>query len=193
MEFIATRLPNLALFKPRVFADDRGFFMETYRQRTLAAWGIASSFVQDNHSGSRQGVLRGLHYQVGQPQGKLVRVTVGEVFDVAVDLRPNSGTFGQWEGFRLSSDNKLMAWIPPGFAHGFYVLSDWAEFSYKVTDYYSPSSERTLLWNDPDLAIDWPLLENQSLVVSAKDAQGLRLRDLCREELLQGLNMADAA
>lgn len=171
MKFTPTSIPDVILIEPRVFGDQRGFFMETYQARQFAEAGIPNEFVQDNHSGSQQGSLRGLHYQIRQPQGKLVRVVVGEVFDVAVDLRRSSPTFGRWESARLSAENKIQIWVPPGFAHGFYVLSDWAEIVYKATDFYAPEWERTLLWNDPQIGIDWPLIEGQP-ILSTKDAQG---------------------
>ncbi len=169
----ATRLaiPEVVLIEPKVFGDDRGFFFESFNQvRFEEAIGRAVSFVQDNHSRSAKDVLRGLHYQIKQPQGKLVRVVQGEVFDVAVDLRKSSPTFGQWVGALLSADNKNQLWVPEGFAHGFVVLSHSAEFLYKTTDYYAPAFERCLAWNDPDVGIDWPA----GLVpqLSAKDQQG---------------------
>jgi dTDP-4-dehydrorhamnose 3,5-epimerase len=151
--------------------------METYHERKFSEAGINASFVQDNHSRSRQGILRGLHYQIRQVQGKLVRVIVGEVYDVAVDIRRNSHTFGRWVGISLSAQNKRQLWIPPGFAHGFYVISEWAEVVYKATDFYAPEWERTLLWNDPALGITWPLIEGQPPILSSKDAQGKPLRD----------------
>lgn len=154
-----------------VFGDARGFFFESYNRKTFAELGLDAEFVQDNHSRSAKGVLRGLHYQIRQPQGKLVRVAVGEVFDVAVDLRRGSPHFGRVATMRLSADTHEMAWIPPGFAHGFLVLSDYAEFLYKTTDYYAPEHERSLLWNDPELAIDWPL--DGEPLLSAKDRAGL--------------------
>ena len=170
----ATRLaiPDVVLIEPKVFGDDRGFFMESFNQRAFnAATGTDHRFVQDNHSRSGRGVLRGLHYQIRQPQGKLVRVTSGAVFDVAVDLRKSSPTFGQWVGAELSDDNHHQLWVPPGFAHGFVVLSDTAEFLYKTTDYYAPQYERSILWSDPDLAIKWPV---DAPILSAKDLQGLK-------------------
>jgi len=170
MERIPTDIPDVLLIEPKVFGDDRGFFYESWNKRTLATLGLHADFVQDNHSRSAKNVLRGLHYQIVQPQGKLVRVTLGEVFDVAVDLRRSSPTFGKWVGFTLSATNKRMAWIPPGFAHGFCVTSDMAEFLYKTTDYYAPEHERTLLWNDPLLTIPWPLSGPPTL--AAKDAAG---------------------
>lgn len=177
MNIIPTNLPGVLLIQPQVFEDARGFFMETYHQRKLADLGITAEFVQDNHSRSQQGILRGLHYQIRQAQGKLVRVLAGEVYDVVVDIRRSSPTFGQFEAVVLSAENKRMLWVPPGFAHGFYTLSPWAEFFYKVTDYYAPHWERTLLWNDPALPIEWPLINNQPPILSAKDAVGKLLSD----------------
>jgi dTDP-4-dehydrorhamnose 3,5-epimerase len=173
MKLISTGHPDVLLLAPRVFGDARGFFLESYNRRTLAAFGIDAEFVQDNHSRSARGVLRGLHYQIRQPQGKLVRVVAGEVYDVAVDLRRSSPLFGQTVGMILSADNKHMLWIPPGFAHGFLVLSESAEFLYKTTDYYAPEFERSLLWNDPALAIAWPLEGAPTL--SEKDRSGVPL------------------
>jgi dTDP-4-dehydrorhamnose 3,5-epimerase len=176
MQALATTIPDVLILEPKVFGDDRGFFFESYnRQAFVQATGLDPIFVQDNHSCSGQGVLRGLHYQVRQPQGKLVRVIAGEVFDVAVDLRKDSPTFGRWVGEILSADNKRMMWIPEGFAHGFLVLSEQAEFLYKTTDYYAPEYERCIQWNDPSLAIDWPLGAAPRL--SAKDNRGLPLAD----------------
>lgn len=175
----ATRLaiPDVILLEPRVFGDDRGFFMETFNQRDFeAATGLRPDFVQDNHSRSQRGVLRGLHYQIRQPQGKLVRVVGGEIFDVAVDLRRRSPTFGRWLGCVLSADNKRQMWIPEGFAHGFLVLSESADVLYKATDYYAPAHERCLAWNDPSVGIEWPLEGIQPLL-SAKDRGGLPLTD----------------
>ena len=172
MNVIKTNLPDVLIIEPQVFADARGFFMETYNARKLAAFGITASFVQDNHSRSQSGTLRGLHYQIRQPQGKLIRVAIGEIFDVAVDLRRPSPTFGQWTGAYLSAENKRQIWIPPGFAHGFYTISEQADLLYKATDYYAPEWERTLLWNDPRLNIDWPLIPGQPSILSAKDLQG---------------------
>ncbi|MGA0636456.1 dTDP-4-dehydrorhamnose 3,5-epimerase [Pseudomonas aeruginosa] len=174
----ATRLaiPDVILFEPRVFGDDRGFFFESYNQRAFEeACGHPVSFVQDNHSRSARGVLRGLHYQVRQAQGKLVRATLGEVFDVAVDLRRGSPTFGQWVGERLSAENKRQMWIPAGFAHGFVVLSEYAEFLYKTTDFWAPEHERCIVWNDPELKIDWPLQD--APLLSEKDRQGKTFAD----------------
>ena len=169
-------IPDVLLFEPRVFGDERGFFFESFHlARFEEAVGRSVNFVQDNHSRSVKGVLRGLHYQIQQPQGKLVRVTAGTVFDVAVDLRKHSPTFGQWAGEILSGENKRQLWVPEGFAHGFVVLSDSAEFLYKTTDYYAPQHERSIAWNDPDLAIDWRFDGTPSL--SAKDAQAMSLRD----------------
>jgi len=168
-----TELPGLLRLEPRVFGDARGYFLETWNERVFAEAGIEASFVQDNHSRSARNVLRGLHYQVRQPQGKLVRVVSGAVWDVAVDLRRGSGTFGRWAGMRLDAESHAMAWIPAGFAHGFLVLSDAAEVLYKATDYYAPQHERTLLWNDPALAIAWPLQADPLL--SDKDRRGVPL------------------
>jgi dTDP-4-dehydrorhamnose 3,5-epimerase len=168
-------IPDVLLIEPKVFGDERGFFYESFNQaRFEEAVGRSVNFVQDNHSRSVKGVLRGLHYQIQQPQGKLVRVTVGTVFDVAVDLRKSSPTFGQWVGEILSAENKRQLWIPEGFGHGFVVLSDSAEFLYKTTDYYAPQYERSIAWNDPELAIDWQFEGTPSL--SAKDANGTPLR-----------------
>jgi dTDP-4-dehydrorhamnose 3,5-epimerase len=173
MKAIATAIPDVVLLEPKVFGDERGFFFESWNRRTLAELGIDADFVQDNHSRSQRNVLRGLHYQIERAQGKLVRVTSGEVFDVAVDLRRSSPTFGQSVSFTLSADDKRMAWIPPGFAHGFCVTSEWAEFLYKTTDYWSPAHERTLLWNDPTLGIRWPL--DGEPILAAKDKAGTPL------------------
>ncbi len=169
---VSTSLPEVFVLEPRVFKDARGFFLESYNRKTFAGLGIDAEFVQDNHSRSAKGVLRGLHYQIQRPQGKLVRVIAGEVYDVAVDLRRHSPSFGHWTGMVLSAENMHLAWIPPGFAHGFYVLSEAAEFLYKTTEYYAPEHERTLLWNDPDLNIAWPASEP---LLSDKDRQGLPL------------------
>lgn len=175
MKFIPAAIPDIVLVEPHVFGDDRGFFVETYQAQQFAQAGIRTQFVQDNHSGSRQGILRGLHYQIRHPQGKLVRVIAGEVYDVAVDIRRSSPTFGRWEAVHLSAQNKMQIWVPPGFAHGFYVLSEWAEVIYKVTDFYAPQWERTLLWDDPQVGIPWPLLNAQPPVLSGKDQVGLPL------------------
>uniref|UniRef100_E6QV97 dTDP-4-dehydrorhamnose 3,5-epimerase (DTDP-4-keto-6-deoxyglucose 3,5-epimerase) (DTDP-L-rhamnose synthetase) n=1 Tax=mine drainage metagenome TaxID=410659 RepID=E6QV97_9ZZZZ len=173
MHIIPTSLPGVLLIEPKVFGDERGFFYESYNRKMFTELGIPDEFVQDNHSRSSRGVLRGLHYQIRQTQGKLVRVIAGSVYDVAVDLRRSSPSFGQWVGMELSADNQLMAWIPPGFAHGFVVTSDTAEFLYKTTDYWAPAHERCLLWNDPEMNIAWPLEGEPSL--AAKDAAGLPL------------------
>ncbi len=178
MDIRPTQIPDVIVFEPKVFGDSRGFFMETYRASVFDELGLNVDFVQDNHSSSARGVLRGLHYQVQQPQGKLVRVIKGEVYDVAVDLRRSSPTFGRYVGVRLSAENKRGMWVPPGFAHGFLVLSESAEFVYKCTDYYAPEYERSLLWNDPSLAIDWPDLNGVEYVLSEKDQAGLPL-SLC--------------
>jgi len=170
-----TAIPDVLVIEPKVFGDQRGFFLESYNRRALEREaGIKLEFVQDNHSGSAKGVLRGLHYQVRQTQGKLVRVIAGAIFDVAVDIRRNSPTFGKWASVELSADNRRMVWIPPGFAHGFLSLSDGTEVLYKATDYYAPEHERCLLWNDADIAIDWPL--HGAPLVSEKDALGVPLK-----------------
>ena len=173
MNVIRTLIPEVFIIEPKVFGDDRGFFYESYNRRIMTEVGIPDNFVQDNHSRSTKGVLRGLHYQIQNPQGKLVRVISGSVYDVAVDLRKSSASFGQWVGMELSADNKRMAWIPEGFAHGFVVTSETAEFLYKTTDYWTPQFERSLLWNDPALGITWPL-DNEP-VIAPKDAAGLPL------------------
>ena len=175
MKVIQSTLPDVLILEPKVYGDERGFFFESYNEKVLAeVAGITAHFVQDNHSRSAKNVLRGLHYQIKQPQGKLVRVVAGEVFDVAVDIRKNSPTLGKWAGFNLSAENKRMAWIPSGFAHGFLVLSDYAEFLYKTTDYWAPEHERCIRWNDTDLAVDWPLQGEP--VLSAKDQGGVAFR-----------------
>jgi dTDP-4-dehydrorhamnose 3,5-epimerase len=171
MEYTRLAIPDVVLLTPKVFGDDRGFFLETFRQDEFEQHCGPHTFVQDNHSSSGAGILRGLHYQLEQPQGKLVRVTLGEVYDVVVDLRSHSATFGQWLGVTLSAQNKQLLWVPPGFAHGFLVTSEQAEFQYKCTNYYAPQHEHSLLWNDPQLAIDWPLQGKQPRL-SAKDQQG---------------------
>ncbi len=169
-------LPDVLILEPKLFGDARGFFFESYNRRAFHdATGLDVDFVQDNHSRSAQGVLRGLHYQIEHAQGKLVRVVAGAVFDVAVDIRKSSPTFGRWVGMELSAANKKMVWIPPGFAHGFLVLSDDAEFLYKTTDYYAPSHERTIAWNDPEIGVAWPLAG--APLLSAKDQAGVRLKD----------------
>ncbi|WP_137821430.1 dTDP-4-dehydrorhamnose 3,5-epimerase [Pseudomonas sp. D(2018)] len=176
MRATPTAIPEVLILEPKIFGDERGFFYESFNARTFAeATGIKREFVQDNHSRSQRGVLRGLHYQLQQPQGKLVRVTQGEVFDVVVDLRRSSPNFGKWAGIVLSADNKRQLWVPEGFAHGFVVLSEYAEFLYKTTDYYAPEHERCIRWDDPDLAIDWPLAEAPQL--SAKDKAGVNFKD----------------
>jgi dTDP-4-dehydrorhamnose 3,5-epimerase len=173
MKVTPTSIADVLIIEPRVFGDQRGFFLESFNQRQFnAATGTDFNFVQDNHSRSAKNVLRGLHYQVVQPQGKLVRVVRGAVFDVAVDIRPSSPTFGQWFGLELSEENHRQLWVPPGLAHGFLVLSDSAEFLYKTTDYYAPEQERCIVWNDPTLGIAWPL-EGGSPLLSGKDAAGL--------------------
>lgn len=189
MQFHATPLTGVFVVEPRVFGDARGFFFESFNEKRfwqgLAETGGGAvhrlSFVQDNHSGSAQHVLRGLHFQVGTPQGKLVRVIQGEVFDVVVDIRPDSPSCGQWFGVRLSAENRQQLWIPPGLAHGFLVLSPFAEFLYKTTDYWVPAAERTLAWDDACLSIDWPLPNGQRPTLSAKDQQGLSLREAMEE------------
>lgn len=172
MRVIATDIPDVLVIEPRVFGDERGFFYESFNQKVWEEkTGLRTTFVQDNHSRSERNVLRGLHYQIRQPQGKLVRVIVGEVFDVAVDIRKSSPTFGTWVGFKLSAENKRMLWIPEGFAHGFIVLSDVTEFLYKTTDYWAAEFEKTIIWNDSDLSIKWPLQGEPRL--SAKDSNGV--------------------
>ena len=177
MQITPTAIPEVLVIEPRVFRDERGFFLETFQARKYAAAGVHAPLVQDNHSGSRQGVLRGLHYQIRRPQGKLVSVLAGEVFDVAVDLRRSSPTFGKWVGMTLSAEARRQAWIPPGFAHGFYTVSEWAEVCYKVTDFYNPECERTLLWNDQAVGVRGPL-DDQAPLLSPKDARGLPLAEL---------------
>ncbi|MFC1844492.1 dTDP-4-dehydrorhamnose 3,5-epimerase [Thermodesulfobacteriota bacterium] len=171
MKFIKTEIPDVIIVEPDVFGDHRGFFMETWHAEKFANGGIDAQFVQDNHSRSGKGILRGLHYQIKQPQGKLVRVLSGEVFDVAVDLRRNSPTFGKWFGMYLNDISNQMLWVPPGFAHGFYVVSEQADFFYKCTDFYAQEHERAIRWDDPDLAIDWPLKGEQEPVLAPKDAE----------------------
>lgn len=177
MEFRPTDIPDVIVVQPRVFGDARGFFMETWQRRKFADGGIDVDFVQDNFSRSTRGTLRGLHYQIEQAQGKLVYVVAGEVFDVAVDLRRGSPTFGRWVSERLSAENRRMLWIPPGFAHGFYVLSESADFVYKCTDFWAPEHERTIRWDDPDLAIRWPIPAHAAPLVSDKDAAGVAFRE----------------
>jgi len=173
---IPTIIPDVVIIEPQVFGDERGFFMETYRASVLDELTGGKPFVQDNHSKSSQGILRGLHYQVEQTQGKLVRVIAGEVFDVAVDMRHQSPTFGQWAGVLLSAENKRQLWIPEGFAHGFYVTSESAEFVYKCTNYYAPKFDRSLKWNDSDVGIEWPLVDGKEPMVSEKDENGLSFK-----------------
>ena len=176
MNITESKLQGCLIIEPKVFHDDRGFFLETYQaSRYSKLIGISKSFVQDNHSKSIKGVLRGLHFQKKKPQGKLVRVVTGEVFDVVVDIRPKSDTYGKWESFILNEEIKNQLWIPPGFAHGFMTLSEFADLEYKCTDYYDPSDEGTIIWNDPLLGIDWPI---NKPIVSKKDAQGLLFSEL---------------
>jgi dTDP-4-dehydrorhamnose 3,5-epimerase len=177
MEFEPTEIPDVVLIRPKVFGDPRGFFFESWEERKFAAAGLDMKFVQDNHSRSARNILRGLHYQIGQPQGKLVRVATGAVYDVAVDIRRSSPTFGRWVGVTLSEENRHMLWVPPGFAHGFLVLSESADFLYRCTDFYAPPQERAIQWNDPDLNIAWPLPAGVAPVLSAKDAVAVRFRD----------------
>lgn len=174
MEVTKTRVDGVLLIKPKVFGDERGYFVETYQKERYSEIGITHTFVQDNHSMSRRGILRGLHYQTKHPQGKLVMVSLGAVFDVAVDIRPDSPTFGKWFGAILSQENQHQLWIPPGLAHGFLVLSDIAHFHYKCTDFYDPKNEASILWNDPELNIDWPFAED--VVLSQKDMNALSFK-----------------
>ncbi|OGU18308.1 MAG: dTDP-4-dehydrorhamnose 3,5-epimerase [Geobacteraceae bacterium GWC2_53_11] len=176
MQIVTTTIPDILIVEPKVFGDERGFFYESFNERRWRELtGVTLSFVQHNHSRSSRGVLRGLHYQIQQPQGKLVRVVVGEVFDVAVDIRKSSPTFGQWFGTLLSAENKRQMWVPPGFAHGFCVTSEAAEFLYLTTEYYAPEHERCIVWNDPDLAIGWPMATEPN--VSPKDREGRLFKD----------------
>lgn len=178
MKVISTSIPDVIIVEPQVFGDSRGFFFESFNQMNFSrATGLDVEFVQDNHSRSTKGVLRGLHYQIRQPQGKLVRVVRGAVFDVAVDIRKSSPTFGRWVGVELTEDNYRQLWVPPGFAHGFYVLSDSADFLYKTTDYYVPDFERSLLWNDSGIAVSWPIEAGAQLLISAKDKNAARLAE----------------
>ncbi len=177
MEYIRTAIPDVVLIKPKVFGDHRGFFLETYREEEFNQNCGTTYFVQDNHSGSQQGILRGMHYQLKNTQGKLVRAAIGEIFDVAIDLRQGSPTFGKWVGEFLSADNRHQMWIPEGFAHGFYVISEWAEVIYKATDYYTPEWERGMLWNDPAIGIDWPLVDGIAPILSKKDASAPTLAE----------------
>ncbi|MCX4190258.1 dTDP-4-dehydrorhamnose 3,5-epimerase [Methylophaga sp. OBS3] len=178
MKITPTKIPDVKLIEPRVFGDERGFFMETWNEKVFQEAGIDTKFVQDNHSRSVKNTLRGLHYQIKQPQGKLVRVTQGEVFDVAVDLRIGSETFGQWVGEYLSEENKRMLWVPPGFAHGFLVTSETADFQYKCTDFYAPEYERCLIWNDPEIAIKWGVTPDHKIILSDKDRQGRDINEI---------------
>ena len=175
MQVVKTDIPDVKIIEPRVFGDERGFFMETFRTDWFKAECADVDFVQDNHSKSKQGILRGLHYQLEQTQGKLVRVVSGEVFDVAVDMRKSSPTFGQWVGATLSEDNKQMLWVPPGFAHAFYVTSDEAEFQYKCTDFYAPEYERSIIWSDPEIGVQWGGLTTDQLLLSGKDSEAMSL------------------
>jgi len=177
MNITQTAIPSVTIIHPNVFSDKRGFFFESFRVNSFIASGIECRFVQDNHSGSYKHVLRGLHYQLRQPQGKLVRAVTGTIFDVAVDLRRRSATFGHWAGEILSSENKKMLWIPPGFAHGLFVLSDWADVLYKATEYYAPEFDRTIIWNDERIEIPWPIPPGVSPIVSVKDASGAHLEE----------------
>lgn len=177
MEFLPTAIPDVVEVVPDVFPDERGYFYEGWEARKFAAAGIPDLFVQDNFSRSSRGILRGLHYQIQRSQGKLIRVTRGEVFDVAVDIRLGSSTFGRWVGVTLTAEEKHALWIPPGFAHGFYVVSDVAEFQYKCTDFYAPEHERTILWNDRELGITWPIPDGETPMLSAKDSAGAAFRD----------------
>ena len=175
MKFIETHIPDVKIIQPTVLGDQRGYFMETWSQQHFSAGGLEINFIQDNHSHSSQGILRGLHYQIKHPQGKLVRVVTGKVFDVAVDIRQDSLTFGQWVGVVLSDENHQMLWVPPGFAHGFYVMSDQADFLYKCTDIYAPEYERCIKWDDAEIGIEWPLVDKQQPLLSEKDKKGLNL------------------
>ena len=177
MNITQTAIPSVIIIHPNVFSDNRGFFIESFRVSSFVAAGIEYQFVQDNHSGSNKHVLRGLHYQVRQPQGKLVRAVTGAIFDVAVDLRRRSPTFGRWVGETLSSENRNMLWIPPGFAHGFFVLSEWADVLYKTTDYYVQEFDRVIVWNDEHIGIAWPISPGVSPILSAKDASGVHLEE----------------
>ena len=177
MEFIKLEIPEVILMKPNVHGDARGFFLETFRENEFAVLCAKTPFVQDNHAGSRQGVLRGLHYQIEHSQGKLIRAVRGEIFDVALDIRRSSPTFGKWVGATLSEQNRNQLWIPPHFAHGYFVVSEWAEVFYKTTDYYFPEFERTVYWNDPAIGIEWPFIEGHPVLISDKDNAGKLLVD----------------
>ncbi|HED33234.1 MAG TPA: dTDP-4-dehydrorhamnose 3,5-epimerase [Gammaproteobacteria bacterium] len=179
MKAIQTEIPDVVILEPKVFGDDRGFFYESYNEKNFKDLiGFAPKFVQDNHSRSKKGVLRGLHYQIKQPQGKLVRVVEGEVFDVAVDIRKSSHTFGKWVGVNLSAENKRQLWVPEGFAHGFLVLSEVAEFLYKTTDYYAPEYERCVAWNDENIGVEWPVEKMTDPVLSGKDSHAQLFKNL---------------
>ena len=188
MKVSPTQIPGVLIVEPAVFGDERGFFLESFNEREMRRIGIDAHFVQDNHSRSQRNVLRGLHYQINQPQGKLVRVTIGKVFDVAVDIRRDSPAFAKWVGVELSAENKRMLWLPPGMAHGFVVLSDCADFLYKATEYYAPQFERTILWNDLDLGIEWPLVDQP--ILSAKDVAAKTFRE--SEVFEKGFLLKDA-
>ena len=172
MQFTPTTLPDVILVEPKIFGDPRGFFFEVYQEDRFREAGISDHFIQDNHSGSQQNTLRGLHYQIRHPQGKLVRVVSGEIYDVAVDIRRSSNTFGQWVGVYLSSENRCQLWVPPGFAHGFFVVSEWAVVIYKVTDIYAPQWERTIAWDDADIGVQWPVPPGIQPLLSTKDLAG---------------------
>lgn len=177
MKFTPTTIPDVLLFEPNVHSDERGFFMEVYEERKFAEAGIADKFVQDNHAGSKQGILRGMHYQIYSGQGKLVRAAVGEIFDVAVDIRRSSPTFGQWVGVHLSAENKRQLWVPVGFAHGYYVVSEWAEVAYKVTDFFVPDACRYIAWDDPEIRIDWPISDQAHPILSKADRDAPTMAD----------------
>jgi dTDP-4-dehydrorhamnose 3,5-epimerase len=177
MEFIPTAIPDVIIIKPKVFKDDRGFFMESYQKQAFSEAGLPPEFVQDNHSSSQLGTLRGLHYQLTHTQGKLVRVVIGEIYDVAVDLRKSSPYFGKWVGAYLSAENKHQLWIPPGFGHGFFATTSQADVLYKATDYYDKQGERCILWNDPDLAINWPIPSGFTPLISEKDASAPKFKE----------------
>lgn len=177
MNVIRTELEDILIIQPDIFRDDRGFFMEVFKSVDFVKENILNQFAQENQSGSKKGVLRGLHYQITKPQGKLVRVTSGQIFDVAVDIRQSSKTFGKWVGKILSRENRFQMWVPPGFAHGFYTLSDWAEISYKLTDLYDPEGERCIVWDDPELKINWHLHSGEPILLSQKDKNGKLLAD----------------
>lgn len=177
MEFTTTKIPGVLIIDPIVYEDERGFLMETWRADKFAVESVADTFVQDVHSRSSNGTVRGLHYQIEQPQGKLIRVIQGEIFDVVVDLRKSSSTFGQWVSVELSAGNRRLIWVPPGFAHGFMVLSEFADIEYRMTDYYAPEHGRTIRWDDPDIGIEWPHVGNKAPTLSDKDLAGVLLKD----------------